>query len=102
MIWWEKGEKIWISVSSLPKFLLPDALSARWSAQSARWSARKGNQLCKPSCGKWEEKKENCGNQVAGEKFNSNLGNEVAENEEKKNCGNWFVAMELPKWEKKK
>ena len=89
-MWWEKGEKNWISVISLPKFLLPDALSARWSAQSARWSARKGNQLCKPSCRK------------LGEKFNSNLGNEVVENEEKKNCGNWFVTMELPKWEKKK
>ena len=38
--------------------------------------------------GRKKKKKRNCGNQVAGEKFNSNLGNEVAENEEKKNCGN--------------
>ena len=41
------------------------------------------------------------------QKFNSNLGNEVAKNEGEKRfrleiegekkCGNWFVAMELPK-----
>ena len=29
-------------------------------------------------------------------------GNGIAEMEGKKNCGNWFVAIELPKWEKKK
>ena len=62
---------------------------------------KKKRELRQPSC------------QKRGEKFNSNLGNEVSENEgkkeedlaengRKKNCGNWFVAMELPKWEKKK
>ena len=35
------------------------------------------------------------------QKFNSNLGNEVAENWRKKNCSNWFVPMLLPKWKEK-
>ena len=35
--------------------------------------------------------------QKLGEKFKSNLGNEVAEMEGKKKCCNGFVAMELPK-----
>ena len=79
-----------------------------------------GNQVAKIA-GEWGErkiggKKKELGQQSCWklrEKFNSNLGNEVAENEgkknkiyaetwRKKNCGNWFVAMELPKWEEKK
>ena len=130
-------------------------MPARWSARSARWSAQKGNQLWQPSCWNcrgvrrekrrivttkllkmWRKKKRkkrelcqpSC--RKLGEKFNSNLGNEVAENEGKKedldrnlkeknivaidlwqwncwkgrnkNSSNWFVAMLLPKWKEKK
>ena len=96
VMWWEEGEKIWISVISLPKCLLPYTLPARWSAQSAKWNARKGNQLWQPSCqncrgvrrekNRRKKKKElwqpSCWK--LREKFNSNLGNEVAENEGKK------------------
>ena len=126
-----RKKKIWISVISLPKFLLPNTLPTRWSAQSAR----KGNQLWQPSCrncrGVRREKIRIVATKLLktwGE-FNSNLGNGVAENEgkkeedlgqnlkEKKNCGNgiakmggkkkknrnsWFVAMLLPKWKEKK
>ena len=53
-----REKKFWISIISLPKFLLPNPLPARINARSAGWSARKGNQLWQPSCRKWEEKKE--------------------------------------------
>ena len=44
-----REKKFWISIISLPKFLLPNPLPARINARSAGWSARKGNQLWQPS-----------------------------------------------------
>ena len=72
-----------------------------WQPNCQKCERKKKGELWQPSCRK------------LGEKFNSNLGNEVAENEgggedlsrklkEKKSCGNWFVAKKLPKWEEKK
>ena len=101
-----RREKIWILVILLLKFLLPNTLPSRWSARSTRWSARNGNQLWQPSCqnckgvrrekirhvatkllkmgGKKKRELWQPSCQKLWKKFNSNLGNEVAENEGEK------------------
>ena len=105
---WER--KVWISIISLPKFLLLE-ITVQLPGEVPEGEWLKGNQLWLPSCRNCRgvrrekigivatkllkmgggKKKKNCGNQLA-EILGRNL---------KKNCGNWFVTMALPKWREK-